>query len=84
MITDAELSTAFKAHTEGQTIFTRRMAISIADFFNVPPRFIVQRLEQLALLKDGSWDWFIANGGITSKHVREARSGRTALGEQSE
>lgn len=70
------LFAAFKAHTEGQTHFTRRMAINIADFFGTTPRRIVQQLERLWIIKDGSWDWFQANGGITSQHVEEVRATR--------
>lgn len=65
---------AFKAHTAGETIFTRRAAINIADFFGVSPRFVIQQLERLWILKEGSWDWFAANGGITRDHVIEARA----------
>jgi len=75
-ITDADLEAAFKAHTEGEKTFTRRMAINIADWFCVTPRFVVLRLEKLGLLKGGSWDWFLVNGGITQDHIDEAREDR--------
>lgn len=75
-IDNQSLYAAFKAHTEGKTLFTRRMAIDIADWFGVTPRFIVCQLERLWILKDGSWDWFQANGGITREHIEEARSDR--------
>lgn len=71
-----DLYAAFKAHTEGATTFTRRMAINIADWFETSPRRVIQHLERLWILKDGSWDWFVANGGITRTHVEEARAGR--------
>jgi len=71
---NADLYAAFKAHTEGATHFTRRMAINIADFFGTTPRRVVQQLERLWILKEGSWDWFVANGGITRAHVEEARA----------
>jgi hypothetical protein len=73
-MTNADLYAAFKAHTEGATTFTRRMAINIADFFDTSPRRIVQQLERLWILKEGSWDWFQANGGITKAHVEECRA----------
>lgn len=71
---NTDLYASFKAHTEGATTFTRRMAINIADWFETSPKRIVQQLERLWILKDGSWDWFQANGGITKAHVDEARS----------
>lgn len=72
------LRAAFHAHKEGQTMFTRRMAINIADFFGVPPMSLVWKLEKMGLLKRGSWDWFKSNGGITKAHIEEARGDRTA------
>lgn len=73
---NVDLYAAFKAHSEGQAQFTRRMAINIADFFGSTPCRVVQRLEQLWILKEGSWDWFTANGGITRDHVNQARADR--------
>lgn len=69
--TEDELRAAFAAHKEGQTKFTRRMAIRIANFAGVPPMSIVWRLEKMGLLKRGSWDWFSANGGITKAQIAE-------------
>lgn len=68
------LESAFRAHTEGQTHFTRRMAIAIADMFGETPRQTVLRLERRGLLKRGSWDWFVMNGGITKEHLSDARA----------
>lgn len=68
------LEAAFRAHTEGQTQFTRRMAITIALMADDTPRQIVLRLERLGLLKRGSWDWFVANGGITRTQIDEVRA----------
>jgi hypothetical protein len=67
------LTTAFNAHKAGQTKFTRRMAIALADMDGTTPKQLVLRLERCGLLKEGSWDWFAANGGITQEHIREAR-----------
>lgn len=78
MMDDDTLRAAFAAHKEGQTKFTRRMAINIADMSGESPRAIVQRLERLSLLKAGAWNWFRRNGGITHKHVEEARADRRA------
>lgn len=75
-INDQDLEQAFKAHTQGQREFTRRMAINISDWFCVTPRFVVMRLEKLGHLKDGSWDWFLANGGITQAQIEEVRQQR--------
>lgn len=58
--------------------FTRRMAINIADFYDVSPRYVVQRLEALGALKKGSWDWFVSNGGITRALIAEVRADRAA------
>jgi hypothetical protein len=73
---DATLETAFLAHTEGQTKFTRRMAIAMATMARETPRQIVLRLERMRLLKDGSWDWFVENGGITKAQIEEVKRGR--------
>lgn len=71
---DDTLRAAFKAHTEGQTKFTRRMAIILADMADTRPMSMVWRLEKMGLLKRGSWDWFKANGGITRDHITEVRA----------
>ncbi len=70
------LRAAFHAHKEGQTMFTRRMAINIADFFGVPPLSLVWKLEKMGLLKRGSWDWFKHHGGITKAQIEEVRRDR--------
>ena len=69
MIDDDVLQQAFAAHTAGRSHFTRRMAIAIALLLDVKPRAIVLRLEQLQLLRPGSWQWFVDNGGITRDQV---------------
>lgn len=66
------LTAAFKSHTEGSTKFTRRMAVWLADMDGTTPRQLVQRCERLGLLKEGSWDWFVENGGITGEHIKQA------------
>jgi hypothetical protein len=65
------LRAAFKAHTDGQEKFTRRMAIHIAHMAGMKPMSLVWRLEKMGLLKRGSWDWFNVNGGITKDQVNE-------------
>ena len=32
---------------------------------------MVRRLEELGLVKQGTWDWFQANGGITDEQARQ-------------
>jgi hypothetical protein len=32
---------------------------------------IVRRLEELSLIKTGTWDWFQSNGGITDEQARQ-------------
>ncbi|QPC43987.1 hypothetical protein HW532_15590 [Kaustia mangrovi] len=71
---DSTLTTAFHAHTEGQTKFTRRMVIAIALMANETPRRIVRRCERLGLCKRGSWEWFVDNGGITKAQIAEVRA----------
>ncbi|MCK1536824.1 MULTISPECIES: hypothetical protein [unclassified Bradyrhizobium] len=74
------LTAAFNAHKAGQTKFTRRMAIALADMDGTTPKQLVLRLERLGLLKQGSWDWFAANGGITWDHIREVRETQLTKG----
>lgn len=68
---DATLRAAFHAHKEGQSKFTRRMAIALAQMADMRPMSLVWRLEKMGLLKAGSWDWFKNNGGITAGHIRQ-------------
>lgn len=75
---DDALRAAFAAHKEGQTKFTRRMAINIADMAEMRPMSLVWRLEKMGLLKRGSCDWFRMNGGITKDDVTEVRCDREA------
>lgn len=70
------LATAFRSHTERHDKFTRRMAIALAAMDGTSPRRLVLRCEKLGLLKSGSWDWFVANGGITSAQIEEVLGSR--------
>lgn len=72
------LAAAFRAHKDGQTKFTRRMAINLADMDGCTPKQLVLRCERLGLLKRGSWDWFVANGGITRDQIRQVREERSS------
>lgn len=71
---DDAIEAAFRAHTEGQTHFTRRMAITIADMAGMRPMSMVWRLEKMGLLRRGSWCWFRDNGGITAAQVQLVRA----------
>lgn len=75
---DDTLKVAFQAHTEGQTHFNRRMAITLADMAGMRPMSMVWRLEKMGLLKRGSWEWFKMNGGITRDHITEVRADNAA------
>jgi len=80
---DATLTAAYQAHrtaalAEGRTMFTRRMAIILADIADMRPMSLVWRLEKLGLLKRGSWEWFKANGGITRAQVEQVRDERAS------
>jgi len=61
----------FKELTIGSTHLTRRHIILLANFFGVSRQAIVLRLEELALTKKGTWDWFTDNGGITDDQARQ-------------
>ncbi|WP_439362030.1 ImmA/IrrE family metallo-endopeptidase [Bradyrhizobium sp. DASA03007] len=59
----------FKEVTVGSEKLTRRHVIVLAHFFGVSREAIVRRLEELKLAKSGTWDWFLANGGISDQQV---------------
>ena len=60
----------FEDITAGASRFTRRHVILLAHAFGVSREAIVRRLEELRLVKPGTWDWFAANGGITDEQAR--------------
>ena len=62
--------------TAGSSHFTRRHVILMASSFGVSREALGRRLEELALVGKGTWDWFVANGGITDEQARQV------LGEQ--
>jgi Zn-dependent peptidase ImmA (M78 family)/transcriptional regulator with XRE-family HTH domain len=55
----------------GAERLTRRHIIIIAHFFGVSREAMVRRLEELGLAREGTWEWFEANGGITDIHARQ-------------
>ena len=60
----------FREVTAGSSHLTRRHVILLAHFFGVSREGIVRRLEELQVTKSGTWDWFVANGGITNEQAR--------------
>lgn len=56
------------------------MAIDIGDFFDMTPMQVVRHYETVGLLKRGSVQWFIDNGGITRAHIEAARAERVNAG----
>ena len=61
----------FAEITAGQSHLTRRHIILLAHAFGVSREAMGRRLEELGLAKEGTWDWFVANGGITDEQERE-------------
>jgi len=61
----------FQEVTAGADRMTRRHVIILAHFFAVSREAMVRRLEELGSVKPGTWDWFIANGGIRDEQARQ-------------
>jgi Zn-dependent peptidase ImmA (M78 family) len=61
----------FREVTTGSTELTRRHVIVLAHAFGVSREAMVRRLEDLSLTKQGTWDWFQAEGGITDEQARQ-------------
>ena len=61
----------FQDVTAGASHFTRRHVILLAHSFGVSREAMVRRLEELGLVKRGTWGWFDANGGITNEQARQ-------------
>jgi Zn-dependent peptidase ImmA (M78 family)/transcriptional regulator with XRE-family HTH domain len=61
----------FKDVTAGSEKLTRRHVIILAHYFGVSREAMVRRLEELALTKAGTWDWFESYGGITDDQTRQ-------------
>ena len=59
----------FAEITAGQSHLTRRHIILLAQAFGVSREAMGRRLEELSLAKKGTWDWFVANGGITNEQA---------------
>lgn len=65
------ISQKFHELTAGSARLTRRHVIILAHYFNVSREAVVRRLEELHLIKNGSWDWFEENGGITDEQAKQ-------------
>ena len=61
----------FSEITAGSSVLTRRHVIMLAHAFGVSREAMVRRLEELRLTKPGTWDWFLANGGITNDQAQQ-------------
>ncbi|PTQ59429.1 Xre family transcriptional regulator [Sphingomonas aurantiaca] len=57
--------------TAGASKLTRRHIILLAHVFSVSREAMVRRLEELGLVKPGTWDWFVQHGGITDAQAQE-------------
>lgn len=55
----------FQEVTAGSQTLTRRHVIVLAHTFGVSREAMVRRLEELGLTKNGTWEWFQQNGGIS-------------------
>lgn len=60
----------FQELTAGASHLTRKHVIVLAHLFNVSRETLVRRLEELSLARSGTWDWFVANQGITDEQAR--------------
>lgn len=61
---------SFRQLTAGADKLTRRHVILLAHQYHISREACVRRLEELGLVKKGTWDWFVMNGGITDKDAR--------------
>jgi len=61
----------FQELTAGASKLTRRHIILLAHVFGVSREAMVRRLEELGLTKQGTWDWFVQQGGITDAQALE-------------
>ena len=66
----------FQELTAGHSHLTRRHVILLADSFGVSREAMVRRLEELEVVRRGTWDWFQAHGGITDKQAGRVLGGQ--------
>ena len=62
---------SFRQLTAGAEKLTRRHVILLAHQYHISREACVRRLEELDLVKKGTWDWFDMNGGIKDTHAIE-------------
>lgn len=62
---------SFARITDGQSHFTRRHVILLAHEHRVSREAMVRRLEELSLIREGTWEWFESNGKITDRQAEE-------------
>ena len=68
----------FREITAGSSRLTRQHVIVLARYFGVSPGAMVRRLEEVGVARQGAWEWFQKNGGITDQDVLEAPAGWAA------
>lgn len=61
----------FQEIITGSDRVTRRHIIILAHYFGVSREAMTRRLEELKLIKGGTWDWFTEHGGITDDQERQ-------------
>lgn len=66
-----EVADRFARITAGQSHFTRRHVILLAHESGISRQAMVRRLEDLSLVRKGTWSWFQDNGGITDRQAEE-------------
>ena len=66
-----EVKKRFVSVTAGQSHFTSCHAIILANESGVSHEVMVRRLEELSLVRTGTWNRFLSNGGITDERVRQ-------------
>lgn len=69
----------FEELTAGHSHLTRRHVILLAHSFGVSREAMVRRLEELSLVRTGTWDWFQTHGGITDKQAAQVLGNATAV-----
>ncbi len=61
----------FHELTAGARSLTRRHVILLSHYFCTSRESVVRTLEDLELAPEGTWDWFLENGGITNEQAEE-------------
>jgi Zn-dependent peptidase ImmA (M78 family) len=64
------LEASFRKLTAGADKLTRRHVILLAHQQHVSREAYVRRLEELELVRKGTWAWFESHGGISNKDAR--------------